>query len=255
MRYFTFFLTVVVFFTCFEKAIPAKPSTETLWQEYSLNPFMPVSGGSFPYKACFETAARKYELPMSLLLAVAKGESNFDVRAISKAKCYGLMQIQYPGTAKHLGIELKEDLFNPCKNITAGAKYLRELMNRYKDNIHLVLGAYNYGPGRISVPGDMPVQMPKGAQWYSAYIYHHLEKITNGTWKEVYARSRQDLISFRQPYRVKGFLKYVGKNAPGVNLEWMKDEQHGYKIVLIYRSSRDLAAQKKMLRKIGLNPS
>ena len=72
------------------------------------------------------------------------------------------MQILWPATAQELGIKRKSDLFNPCTNIRAGARYLKYLMDRYKGDYHLALAAYNYGPHRIK-QGAAPFEIPKGA--------------------------------------------------------------------------------------------
>ena len=89
------------------------------------------------------------------------------------------MQILWPQTAKHLGIDQLEALYDPCTNILAGAKYLRELLDRYNGNLHLTLAAYNYGPGRIRKNSNSD-SIPRGAQWYSSYIFHHLKHILRG---------------------------------------------------------------------------
>ena len=79
-------------------------------------------------------------------------------------------------TFKHLGIYRLNALYEPCTNIRAGARYLRELLDRYNSNLHLALAAYNYGPGRIRNQAGAG-HIPQGAKWYSSYIYHHLKYI------------------------------------------------------------------------------
>lgn len=91
----------------------------------------------------FLVAALEYGLPESLLLAVARGESDCEARARSRANAHGVMQILWPDTAKHLGINRLSDLYEPCTNIDAGARYLKELLARYDGNVHLALAAYN----------------------------------------------------------------------------------------------------------------
>lgn len=71
----------------------------------------------FPYQDCFEEAAQTYNIPLPILLALARGESNFKSRASSDKNCHGLMQIRWPTTANHLGITRLKDLFDPCINI------------------------------------------------------------------------------------------------------------------------------------------
>ena len=85
---------------------------------------------SFPFGECFEASAREHDLPVTLLLAVARGESDFDPEARSNANALGLMQIRWPVTARHLGIEEQTGLYDPCTNVDAGARYLKELLAR-----------------------------------------------------------------------------------------------------------------------------
>ena len=58
----------------------------------------------FPHATCFGVAAIEYGLPETLLLAVARGESDFNATARSRANAHGVMQILWPVTARHLGI-------------------------------------------------------------------------------------------------------------------------------------------------------
>ncbi|MEM8661344.1 MAG: transglycosylase SLT domain-containing protein, partial [Pseudomonadota bacterium] len=80
-----------------------KPSVEQLWEHYAATGQSLLPQGNFPWRACFARAAASYELPESLLLAIARGESNFDPAARSDKDAVGLMQIRWPGTSKHLG--------------------------------------------------------------------------------------------------------------------------------------------------------
>ena len=125
-------------------------------------------------QAAFVPRPRRYDLPETLLLAVARGESDFEPTARSKANAHGVMQILWPTTARHLGIYRLSELYDPCTNIDAGARYLKELVARFDGNLHLALAAYNYGPERISA--DV-ANIPKGATWYSGYIYRHLDYV------------------------------------------------------------------------------
>ncbi|MCH8136086.1 MAG: transglycosylase SLT domain-containing protein, partial [Proteobacteria bacterium] len=66
----------------------------------------------FPYSTCFSVAALEHDLPETLLLAVARGESDFEATARSRANAHGVMQILWPGTAKHLGIHRLSELYD-----------------------------------------------------------------------------------------------------------------------------------------------
>ena len=237
------------------------PNIEALWRHYLQKDAARIPTIRFPYEHCFKSAAAKNNLPLSLLLAVARGESNFNPVAKSDRNCHGLMQIQWPGTAQHLGIYRKKSLYEPCTNIRAGAKYLRELLDRYNGNIHLALAAYNYGPGRIKNQ-RRTADIPRGAKWYSGYIYHHLKYVLRGTRPakpttsvsaETYHRPKQvTLITFNQPYRAMAYYQHLQKKAPGLNLEWYRVGRDRYQVVMQYVDKKALARDRKILRHLGV---
>ena len=240
----------------------SEPGVEALWDRYLSEDARKSPIVKYPYERCFKLAARKYSLPVSLLLAVSRGESNFNPRAKSDRNCHGLMQIQWPQTAKHLGIDQLDALYDPCTNILAGAKYLRELLDRYDGNLHLTLAAYNYGPGRIHT-NSVSSSIPQGAQWYSGYIYHHLKHILRGATASAAAsgtggRRRYDpgqqleIIIFTKPYRAAGFYQHLKARAPGLNLDWYRMGLGRYQVVMRYTDKRTLENGKNKLRKLGI---
>ena len=240
----------------------ASPDIDALWHDFLANAALKSPLISFPYDHCFKSAARTYDLPLSLLLAVARGESDFDPRARSDRNCHGLMQIQWPGTAKHLGIHRLAALYEPCTNIRAGAKYLRELLDRYDQNLHLALAAYNYGPNRIQ-PKTAPDHIPQGAQWYSGYIYHHLEYVIQGGGPASGAavkgngtlsgrEKRLAIITFTQPYRASAFYQHLQNKAPSLNLDWYRIGLGRFQVVMRYTDKKALEAGRKKLRNLGV---
>ena len=105
-----------------------------------------------PYRELVEAAAAHYKVDADLIASVIAVESNFDPKAVSRKKARGLMQLM-PETAARLGVRNIED---PQENIDAGTRYLRELLQKYNNNLVLALAAYNAGPERIERYGRVP---------------------------------------------------------------------------------------------------
>ncbi len=93
------------------------------------------------YAAHITRIAREHHLDPALIHAVISVESGYNPRAVSHKGAMGLMQLM-PGTASLYGID---DPFDPVANIRGGVRYLRALMQRFR-NISLALAAYNAGP-------------------------------------------------------------------------------------------------------------
>jgi len=105
-----------------------------------------------PYDSLITAAALRHRLDEKLITSVIAVESNFDPRAVSPKNARGLMQLM-PDTARRLGVT---DIFDPEQNINAGARYLRELLDRYSGDLTLALAAYNAGPERVTQYRGVP---------------------------------------------------------------------------------------------------
>ena len=224
------------------------------WQDYLHSGAAAEPRYRFPHSNCFRAAALAHELPETLLLAVARGESDFDARARSKANAHGVMQILWPDTAKHLGIFRLSDLYDPCTNIDAGARYLRELLQHYDGDLHLALAAYNYGPGRIPQRANI---IPEGAAWYSAYIYRHLDYVVgdrpgSNVPSSLYSElGRTPLLSFGEPYRAAAFIEGMEAKAPDVRLDWFRRGTGRFEVILTYENKDDYDASASRLTRAG----
>jgi soluble lytic murein transglycosylase-like protein len=95
--------------------------------------------------------ALRMGVPVSLALAVAHAESNFNPAAESPMGARGVMQIM-PATARgEYGIEA-DLLWQPRLNVRLGLHFLKRLLERYRGRIDLALSYYNGG----SAVGDLP---------------------------------------------------------------------------------------------------
>jgi len=101
-----------------------------------------------PFAKVIRAAADRYRIDADLIHCVIAIESNFDPKAVSPKNARGLMQLM-PQTATRYGVK---DIFDPEENVDAGARYLRQLMDKYK-NLTLALAAYNAGPERVDQYG------------------------------------------------------------------------------------------------------
>lgn len=97
------------------------------------------------YELIIQAAAADHAVHPDLLRAVIVVESGFDAGARSPKGAVGLMQLM-PATAKAYGAE---DLADPRQNVEAGTRFLRDLLDRYQDDLELVLAAYNAGESAV----------------------------------------------------------------------------------------------------------
>ena len=127
------------------------------------------------YFPLFEEALAKYDLPAELkYLPII--ESALNPKIVSRAGASGLWQFMH-GTGKMYGLEINsyiDERNDPIKSTDAAARYLRDLYAIYGD-WHIVIAAYNCGPGNV----NKAVRRSGGKQNYWE-IYSRLPRETRG---------------------------------------------------------------------------
>lgn len=96
----------------------------------------------------------------ALIKGVIKRESNWKADDVMEEHnvndfSIGYMQVRIETAKWMLGMwnkadeDMKKDLFEPSLNLYVGIKYLAYLLNRYKGNKTLSVGAYNSGTAKV----------------------------------------------------------------------------------------------------------
>ena len=141
-----------------------------------------------PYASVIAGASKLTEVPPDWILAIIRQESLYRKDAVSRADARGLMQMQ-PATAVavakrwHFRTPTQDALFDPAIAVPLGAAYVRELLDRYGNQLDLSLAAYNAGP--VSVARWLPLQPVDADVWIEnipytetrGYVQHIFEHI------------------------------------------------------------------------------
>ncbi len=116
-------------------------------------PMLPPRFTTVPaqWRTTIDALAARYDLAPAMIEALIWQESRWHVNAVSPKGARGLAQLM-PQTARAMGA----DPDNPVQNVTAGARYLRRLIDSFHGNLELALAAYNAGPGRVARAGGVP---------------------------------------------------------------------------------------------------
>jgi soluble lytic murein transglycosylase-like protein len=133
-----------------------------------------VVAGNKPYAALIGQVAKQEKMDAALLHAVVTVESGYNPRAISAKGAMGLMQLM-PDTARRYAVS---NIWDPLENVRAGARYLRDLLGIFDDNLSLALAAYNAGENavlragkRIPPYAETRSYVPKVLEHYQRYRF------------------------------------------------------------------------------------
>ncbi|MEO8024841.1 MAG: transglycosylase SLT domain-containing protein [Bryobacteraceae bacterium] len=106
-----------------------------------------------PFREDLERNAKERSIDPYMLAALIRQESEFNPKALSRAKAYGLTQIM-PPTGRELSRRLKirpystTSLFLPSVNLKMGAYYFRTLLDSLEGKVEATLASYNAGRSR-----------------------------------------------------------------------------------------------------------
>lgn len=113
------------------------------------------------YDKTIDAIANEIGVDSNLIKAIIMTESNYNPTATRyepklNESSSGLMQL-LPSTASSvLGKTVTtQDLFDPYTNILAGAKYIKQQLDKYKGNVPLAVSAYNAGHALVSSSGTI----------------------------------------------------------------------------------------------------
>lgn len=208
---------------------------------------------AFPYQACFEVAAKLHHVPLDLLLAVAATESAWNPDARSDANAHGIMQIQWPGTARHLGVTRVAELYNPCLNIELGARYLAELLEMHHGNEARALASYNYGPGRIARSKELPA----GARAYVDTVSNHRRAVAASFKRSIDPDLRPGsahlLVRFASSQRAQRYARQLTRQTTALNFSTTQLGDGGHAVTMTIPESGISSSDAAMLKALGLS--
>lgn len=139
--------------------------------------------------ALIQKHAQQRDLPVDLVRAMVQAESGGDPNATSNVDARGLMQIM-PSAQQDARKEFDlpdGNLYDPDYNLLVGTAYLRILMDRFDNDITLVVAAYHMGPTAIAKrqredPGLSSAQLVEkhAGPMTRAYVARVLEQLAAG---------------------------------------------------------------------------
>ena len=113
---------------------------------------------------CVKHYAHIYQVPVELVESVIDVESNWNPSAVSPKGAVGLMQLM-PGTAFEFGVRNR---FQVEDNVRGGVAYLAWLIQLFRGDLRLVMGAYVAGQDRM---------LTRGLTYSSREVYEYVSNV------------------------------------------------------------------------------
>jgi soluble lytic murein transglycosylase-like protein len=98
------------------------------------------------------SAAQKYGVDPGVFKQLVQVESGWNPSAVSNKGAVGLTQLM-PDTATGLGVN---NPYDPGQSLEGGAKYLRQMLDKFGGDYTKALAAYNAGPGAVEKANGIP---------------------------------------------------------------------------------------------------
>ena len=131
------------------------------------------------YERIIDLIAGQENLYPELLHAVVRAESAYNPGAVSPAGATGLMQLM-PATAARYRVAEIED---PTENLRGGARYLRDLLDMFGNDLQLALAAYNAGENAVVQYGNRIPPYPE--------TQRYVRKVMQFLWAERTSAKRE----------------------------------------------------------------
>jgi soluble lytic murein transglycosylase len=162
-----------------------------------------------PFRGAIEYFSKNQNLDPFLVAALIRQESDFNIKEVSNAHAYGLMQL-IPETARsmarHFSIHrvTTSDLMTSDLNIKLGTYFLRNLLDRYNGQMEWVLAAYNAGPGRSDLwrnwgPFEETADLIEVIPLHETRLYVQIVERNANIYRRLYAGLKPDF----PPYQPK----------------------------------------------------
>jgi len=160
-----------------------------------------------PYRSSIDRYSHDQSLDPFLVAALIRQESEFNMRVVSHANAYGLMQV-LPANgrqlAHHFGIRRlrPEQLLTADRNVQLGTYYFHNLLDSYGGQTELALASYNAGPSRANLwrtwgPFREPAEFIEAVPFHETRGYIQIVLRNASVYQHLYAGTVPDVPAYR----------------------------------------------------------